>query len=166
MGLRKNSLDLRPTYFFCYTASEVLFPFLNLHFVRLGLTGLQMGTLAALAVLVGAGGSIGWSFLLDRFRKPRALLGTAVGGGMICAFLVSRAQDFPSLLAWSGLWSLMGSPILPILDSLAVRASPEQGGYGHIRVWGTAGWAVATLTMGYLLDRVEILWIFYGYMAG
>lgn len=166
MGRAKAVFDLRATYFLYYVALGTLFPFLNLYYARIGLTGLQMGSLAALSVLVGTAGSVGWSALADRFGWHRGLFSASVFGCVISVVFISRASDFTGLLLWTVLWSLVGSPLQPILDGLTIRRFEKEEGYGPIRVGGTFGWALATLGMGYLLGVLHIRWIFYGYMVG
>lgn len=159
-------VDLRAVYFLYYTALGSLFPFLNLYYARIGLTGVQIGSLAALPALVGAVGSISWGAVADKFRWHRGILSIAVGGAVGCVFFLSRATSFPALVVWTALLALVGSPISPILDSLTIhRSARGAGSYGQVRVWGTVGWAVATLVVGYLIGRTDIRWIFYSYMV-
>jgi MFS family permease len=158
--------DLRAVYFFYYTAVGAFFPFVNLYYAQLGLSGVQMGSLAALPALVGSTASMVLGGVADAFRWHRGLLVFAVGGTLGCVFMLSQARDFPTLLLWTILFSLLGSPIVPILDSLAVRPTAAGNrGFGQLRVWGTWGWAAATLAVGYLVGRGDLRWIFFAYMA-
>jgi len=156
--------DLRAVYFFYYTAVGAFLPFINLYYAHLGLSGVQMGSLAALPVLVGSSASMVLGGIADAFRWHRGLLVLAVGGALGCVFMLSQARDFPTLVLWTTLFALAGSPIAPILDGLAVRRSPAATGYGHLRVWGTVGWAVSTLGVGHLIGRGDLRWIFFSYM--
>jgi MFS transporter, PPP family, 3-phenylpropionic acid transporter len=64
-------------YYFYYMALGALLPFINLYYERLGLSGVQIGTLAALPVLITATITFLWGAIADAFRLHRAMLQTA-----------------------------------------------------------------------------------------
>src|SRR5260221_9728851 len=69
--------DLWPTrlyFLLLYASLGSISPFLNLFYVHLGLTGTQIGTVAAIASVVTLLAAPFWANRNDRWRSPRRVL--------------------------------------------------------------------------------------------
>ena len=68
------------------------------------------------------------------------------------------------------LMSLFWSASLPLVEAITLGHLGEGGeGYGRIRLWGSIGFIVAVLVLGYVLDYAPVralLWIVLGLKAG
>lgn len=156
---------IRSLYFLCYMAWGALSPFLNIHYRRLGLSGIQIGSLSALTVVVGSISSLFWSGISDIFGLRRVIFLCAIAATIWPVLMLSRAVGYPVIVLWATLLAFLGSPISPLLDSTAVAATSEvTGGYGRLRVWGTAGWAISTILTGEAIRSFSLRWAFYGYI--
>jgi predicted MFS family arabinose efflux permease len=52
------------------------------------------------------------------------------------------------------------------LDTAALDTSESnRATFGGLRVWGTIGWILSTWAVGVLINRFDILWLFYSYIA-
>lgn len=153
-------------YFLYYMAWGALFPFLNLHYRRVGLTNIQIGALSSLLVPIGVLGSLVGSAVADARGRERQVLAWSTALGMLAAALLSRAREYGAIIGWASLYTLVASPLGPLLDSRAVRAADRsETSFGTMRAWGTVGWAVSALIMGELVRRFGLRLAFYGLIS-
>src|SRR5574341_14159 len=159
-------LPHRTMYLAYYMAIGAYIPFINLYYERMGLNGVQIGTLAALPVLISSVATPLWGSLADAFHWHRQLLRAALLLAPVAIFLLSRAANYVGLLSFVSAYAVLSSPILPIVDSSALEAAQaNQSSYGSLRVWGTIGWSISTWLIGSLIERGSIHVLFYGYIA-
>ena len=152
-------------YFFYYMALGSFLPFINLYYERLGLSGVQIGTLAALPVLITATVTFLWGAVADAFRLHRVILQSAFILAAVVVFLLSQAEHFVALIPWVLAYAIVTSPIIPLLDSNTLEVAKEhQRSYGGIRVWGSIGWAISTWLVGLMIESRDIRWLFYCYI--
>ena len=156
----------RAMYLGYFLALGALLPYINLYYGRMGLSGIQIGTLAALPVLVASLATLLWGGVADRFTWHDGILRMALLVCPISVFTLSKANSFAALIPIVVLYALFNSPILPILDSAALEAARTyRDTYGNLRVWGTIGWSVSTLAVGALIEKFNITWFVYSYIV-
>jgi len=151
-------------YFFYYMALGAFLPFINLYYRGLGLTGVQIGVLAALPALAASPVALAWGVLADVLHVHRGLFRAALLLTPL-AVLALGVTARPEVLVLIVLaYACLSAPIIPLLDSAALEVSAaRQRSYGDLRVWGTIGWAASTWLVGALLQRVGLHWLFYAY---
>ncbi len=153
-------------YLFYYMALGAFFPFINLHYRRLGVTALEIGFLSALLVPIATIGSLLWSGIADASGRHRLIAISSMVLSIGAVFVLSCARGFPGIVLWASLLAFVSSPISPLVDSAAVWAAARSGSaFGTFRVWGTIGWAVSTLVVGNLIEGLSLRWAFHGYMV-
>ncbi len=153
-------------YFGYYMALGALIPYINLYYERIGLSGVQIGALAALPVLVGVLAALLWSGAADAFHWHRGILKVALLGVCAAILALSRAQGYAALALIVAVYAVFNSPIVPLLDSAALEVAQEKRHtYGAMRVGGTIGWAISTWLMGTLIERFNIHLMFTGYVV-
>jgi MFS transporter, PPP family, 3-phenylpropionic acid transporter len=158
--------NVQALYGFYYMALGALLPFINLYYERIGLSGVQIGTLAALPVLITATITFLWGAVADAFRLHRAILQGAFILAAVVVFFLSQADHFVALIPWVLAYAIVTSPIIPLLDSNALEvAKDHQRSYGRLRVWGSIGWAVSTWLVGLLIEARGIRWLFNSYIV-
>lgn len=161
-----NLVNARAMYLFYYMAFGSLVPFISLFYERMGLSGVQIGTLAALPVFVMASTSLLWGMLADAYRLHRRILSAAILLAPAAVFMLSRSTGYLNLLPWVFTYALFASPITPLLDGGALEAAGNsERNYGELRVFGSIGWAAATWLIGTLIQRLGIHWLFTGYIG-
>ncbi len=162
-GIR-TLLQARGMYLEFYMALGALLPFINLYYVRLGLSGEQIGLLAALPVLITASTSVLWGSIADALHAHRTILRVALLLAPLSMLALSQAKSFGTLMALVAIYAFFFSPILPLIDSAALEtARNHQRSYGDLRVWGTIGWSISTWLIGGFIQNQDLRWIFYGY---
>lgn len=166
---RRNKRRLNHTralYFGYYLAIGAFIPYINLYYERMGLSGVQIGTLSALTVLVGSLAALILGGIADMYNWHNRILRFAFLLCTLSVLILAQASSFYSLIAIVIFYAIFNSPIIPILDSSALVSVKSNGtSYGKLRLWGTIGWAISTLLVGMLIDNFDILWLFYSYIA-
>ncbi len=156
----------RAMYFGYYMAIGAVLPFINLYYERMGLSGVQIGTLAALPVLVTSSTALFWGGIADALRWHRSILKTALFLSPVAMFMLSRVTGYTALIPFIVAYAFFSSPIIPLLDSSALEiAKAHQRTYGDLRVWGAIGWSISTWLVGTFIENFNIYWLFYSYIA-
>lgn len=141
-------------YFWFFGAVGTLFPFINLYFKRLGLSGSEIGLLAAmqpLAVMIGPPLAVA---LAGRFRHTQNTLPVLMTLALVPYALLISVKDFWPLLVVYFASSLLHAPVAPLLDDSTLRRMEgTSNDYGRIRLWGSIGYIVAVNVIGPLSER-------------
>jgi len=104
-----------------------------------------------------------WGWLADASGRPVRLARAAVLAGAVCwlGLFTSTAFLWVSAVVLAAGFFL--SAALPLLEATTLtRLGGETGRYGAIRLWGSIGYIVAVLGVGYALDFFPVralLWI-------
>jgi nucleoside transporter len=89
--------------------------------------------------------------IADKLFATQKVLALLHGLGAVLLLLVSRQTSFGSLYAFVLLYCFAFMPTLALTNSLAFRQMRDaKVEFGWIRVFGTAGWIVAGLLVGFL----------------
>jgi PPP family 3-phenylpropionic acid transporter len=146
----KETVKLSLFYFLLYSAFASWMAFFNVHLSKLGFSGLQIGVLNAIFISTSAIVVPFWGMIADHRGSYRTLLLLAA----MCAILVffmSFATAFLGIMALVFFISLFHQPMGAVVDGMVlglVRSRPELS-YGTFRLWGSAGYALSSFTVGY-----------------
>ena len=158
-------LLLKSFYFLYYAALASLSPFLTLFYEGIGLSGRQIGVLAAMPPLVTLFASPIWSGVADATNRHHRLLGLAIGGVIVMTAAISLSTSFLMLIPIIMIFAFFTAPIMPLVDSSALVAlGSRKNQYGRLRLWGGVGWGVAAPIVGGLVEKFGHQWSFYGYI--
>ena len=152
-------------YFIFYVATGVFFPYMAVYLEQRQLSGTQIGLLLGLNSLVGIFAQPLWSFISDVYRIRKGVLSLASVGLVVISLGFGLGDKFIWLLAVIVLFSAMRAPILPLGNALVfdyLEAHHQEGEFGLLRVWGSVGFALISLTVGTffidtMLDTLPIL---------
>jgi MFS family permease len=146
-------------YFTFFGALGAWLPFLTVYFHHLGLSGPQIGVLAALQPAAGFLLAAPLASLADRRGWHLRMLSLCSLGLGLSMLLVMTARSFLVLLPVMALFAAFYSPIIPLADSTAAAmASRHRIGYGSMRLWGSLSYALMAAICGFL-------WLRFGYLA-
>lgn len=163
-GMRELAYS-RIMYFGYYLALGAFMPFLNLYYERMGLSGVQIGSLAAVAITVGVLSGLILSGIADAYSRQNQILKIALFLCPIMVFILSKATTLQAIAITIVCYALFNGPIVPILDSSALEiAKTHQSNYGSLRLWGTVGWSISAVLVGILIENFDIRWFFYSYI--
>jgi PPP family 3-phenylpropionic acid transporter len=141
-------------------------PYINLYYERRGLSGVQIGFLAASILVVTSLTTIPWGAIADKFQLHQLILTVALVLAPIFIFLLSRASSYVSMIPLVLAYGLSTAPIISLLDSSALEvARLKHITYGELRVGGTMGWIMSVWLVGILIQAFDIRCLFYAYIA-
>ncbi len=151
-------------YFLYFGAVAFLFPFLALFYKAHGLTGSQMGELAAVSPLISFFGAPLWNGVADASHRHKLTAVVAVLGVVTIAFVFPNLATFAAMLVMICLYSFFNSPTGSLVDSAVMALlGDRKERYGRIRLWGTVGYGVIAPIASIAIGRYGVKWAFWGY---
>jgi len=163
----KSDLTIKALHFTIWAAMAFFWPFANIYYRSIGLTGTEIGSVAAVSALVGAASATLWSVLNDRIGKTRLIFTITSIGAALALGLLSQMSSFVPVLLAVALFTFMATPILPLVDTVTLKMlGPNHDYYGAYRMWGTLGFISVSAFSGFILERLGMQVIFSGFAGG
>ena len=161
MALMDERAVLCLLYFAYYGSAGAWFPFLNVYLQQIGLSGLQIGTLAGIRPAVILLSQPLWGVVADLWGRRRTLLLTTLLAA-VAVLGFSWRGGFWFLSGWSVLYALSSNPVGPLIDSLVLDYLEREDdlSYGRLRMWGAIGWAVVAYGAGRAIAGRDMRLIF------
>ena len=154
---QKEHWIARLLYFFFFLGVGSFLMFLNVYYRSIGLSGTQIGLISTLGPAVGIFSATFWGMLRDRSGKMRLIFSLTILGSLFWVLIFSQTQVFLLMLPVVALFNLFYTPILPLIDSNTLRLLGVRGQrYGRYRVWGTVGFTLASLALGFVYERTGL----------
>lgn len=141
------------TYLFYFGQLGVLVPYLGVFLDGRGFSSEQIGELLALITLARILGPNLWSSLADASGKGLRILqfGSFLTFALFC--MVFWAQGFWPLTLCFGLMMMFWTAVLPQLEVLTLNTvSNDPSRYSRIRLWGSVGFILFTVSAGKGID--------------
>jgi len=157
-------------YFFYFAYLGAFAPFFSIYLKTVGLSPVEIGTVMALPAVARMTAPHLWGWLADASGGLVRIVRFTTFGGLLCwtGMFAGTSFIWISLVAFS--LSFFLSAAIPLIDSTTlVRLGERTGDYGRIRLWGSIGYMVAVVLVGYLLDFFSVaalLWIVLALIAG
>ena len=147
-------------YFFYFAVIGAFAPYWSLYLQSLGFSALQIGVLMSLLLFTRIFSPAAWGWLADHMGKRVRVVQIAAASGLLsfCGFFLgeSFAWVFFVMLSMSFFWSAS----LPLMEAITLSHLGERTDkYGRIRSWGSVGFVLAVVGIGYFLQSVEIIWL-------
>lgn len=146
-----------------------LLPFFALLLKSRGLAPDRIGVVLAMLALANLLVGPVWGHVADtRSGRIRAIRVSAVASVVAGVAYAVFARGFPALLIGAALVSSAWAPIVPFGDALAMVRSGERAAleYGRIRLWSSAGYAVAIVAFGAALEVIPVGWTLIFFACG
>lgn len=150
-------------YSFSYFAfMGIYMPFFGLFLQHRGYAVAQIGMLMAILQVVRLLAPGPWGMLADRLgrRVPIVRLAAVLSALAFATLLWSNSTWWlAAVLACMGFfWAAQG----PLTEALTLaHLGKEPGRYGQIRAWGSGGFVVTVLALGWWLERASIDWVYW-----
>lgn len=148
---------LSSLYFFYFAAVGVISPYWGVYLDYLGFSGADIGLIVATPMLTRMLAPNVWGWLAD--KSGRYLLVIRIGALLACiAFLgVLFNKNFWGLLLYTSLFTFFWNAVLPQFEVVTLDALREQTRhYSRIRLWGSIGFIVAVVGLGFLFDALSV----------
>jgi PPP family 3-phenylpropionic acid transporter len=147
--------------FFVYVGAFA--PYFSLYLQSIGQNAFQIGLLLSLMQLTRIGAPHLWASLADRHGWRARLLQATFAAALVVYAGVFVTTSFVGLFVVLAAFAFFSSATMPLLDAITLAGLRDRiERYGGIRLWGSVGFVVAVLGVGWLLDRVAIanlLWM-------
>ncbi|WP_449403234.1 MFS transporter [Exiguobacterium artemiae] len=162
--IHRQKYHFQALYFFIFFGQGALIPYLALYFSNdaFQLSASEIGTIVAVGPVLSIVLQPIWGMAADRFGRPKRLLLMALlaAGLLTISYLLTSIYLF--LLLISSLWALFQCAHIPLVDTLAIEFSKRKSvDYGALRLFGSAGFALAVFILGQVTEQGSLGAIFY-----
>ncbi|MFL5766227.1 MAG: MFS transporter [Actinomycetota bacterium] len=136
-------------------STAIFLPFFVLWLRDQGLAADQIGFVVAASEAASLFAGPFWSHFADtRVGARRTLVTSSLASGVTALVLLAVGTSPWLILAAVILLGAAQAPGTPLSDALALGTLPDrETEYGTIRLWASAGWAVATIVLGVYFQR-------------
>jgi PPP family 3-phenylpropionic acid transporter len=150
-------------YFFYFAYIGAFAPFFALYLDGVGLSAAEIGTVMALPPVTRALAPYLWGWLADAADRRLGLVRATALAGLACWLGLFVSATFLWICAVVLAAGFFLSAALPVVEAATLTHLGEHTGrYGAIRLWGSIGYIVAVVGVGYALDLFPartLLWI-------
>lgn len=142
-------------YVAIFFAQGALIPYMALYFsqARFDLSPGEVGTIVAILPILSIGVQPLWGMLTDRTGRIRAwlILSMVSAAAISISFLV--ATEYVWIMILMVVWSVFQCAHIPLVDMMTLEyTTRSKVDYGAIRLFGSAGFAIAVFMMGRISD--------------
>lgn len=157
-------------YFFYFAFVGAFAPFWSLYLKSLEFSAFQIGVLMSLLQVARIFAPNLWGWLADHTGHRAAVVQLAALLSLLFYLGVFVGQGFAWMFAVMALMSLFWSASLPLVEAITLgHLGDGSAGYGRIRLWGSVGFIIAVIVLGYVLDYAPVralLWVVLGLKVG
>jgi PPP family 3-phenylpropionic acid transporter len=165
---RRSTTGLRGLFILLGVAESAVLPFIPLFLRDRGFNAAQIGLLLSCMAVVVLAVSPMWGYLADRrLGVGRCLVVSSVAAALLalCGGLPLPATALIALLM--GVWGSR-APLPSLCDALALQrlSAFDRSAYGSVRLWTSAGFAIAAVLWGGALVLLPLTGMLFFYAAG
>lgn len=144
-------------YFWYFAFIGVFGTYFALYLQSLGFAAAQIALLMSLQQFVRIASPFLWGWIADHLhRRVPVIRVTLILASLAFAMLLVFREWVP-MLAIFALMFTFWSAGLPLFEAIVIGfAEGDAGRYARIRLWGSVGFIVAVVSIGSLLDHVDI----------
>ncbi len=157
-------------YFFYFAYIGAFAPFFSVYLAGTGLSPVEIGVVMALPQLTRIVAPHLWGWVADAGGRQVRLVRATVLAGMLCWLGLFASASFLWICVVILATGFFLSAALPLVEATTLTHLGEHTGrYGAIRLWGSIGFIVAVIGVGYALDLFgasALLWIVTASLVG
>ena len=147
-------------YFFYFAFVGAMSPFWGLYLKSLMFNAVQIGVLMSLLQVMRIFAPNIWGHIADRTGKRTRIVQIAVVSSVVVFLGVFVGDSFWWLFAVMAALGFFWSASLPLVEAMTLSHLGERvDAYGRIRLWGSVGFVVMVVGIGYALDYFPISWL-------
>ena len=147
-------------YFFYFAFVGAMSPFWGLYLQSLLFSAVQIGVLMSLLQVMRIFAPNIWGHIADRTGKRTRIVQIAVVSSVVVFLGVFAGNSFWWLFIVMAALGFFWSASLPLVEAMTLSHLGERTeGYGRIRLWGSVGFIVMVIGIGYALDYFPIAWL-------
>ncbi|MBS1211332.1 MAG: putative transporter [Proteobacteria bacterium] len=153
-------------YFFYFAFVGAMSPFWGLYLQSLAFNAFQIGVLMSLLQVMRIFAPNIWGHIADRTGRRTAIVQVAALGSVLAFIGVFFGSSFWWLFAVMAALSFFWSASLPLVEAMTLSHLGERTDtYGRIRLWGSVGFILMVVGLGYAFDTVSIVWLPWAVLA-
>ena len=153
-------------YFFYFAFVGAMSPFWGLYLQSLAFNAFQIGVLMSLLQVMRIFAPNIWGHIADRTGRRTSIVQIAAVGSVLVFAGVFVSDSFWWLFAVMAALSFFWSASLPLVEAMTLSHLGERtDAYGRIRLWGSVGFIVMVVGLGYAFDHVSIAWLPWAVLA-
>ncbi|MEH6650977.1 MAG: MFS transporter [Motiliproteus sp.] len=158
MSLQRSEYwRLSSFYLFYFALLGAIAPFLGLYFKSEGFDEVAIGSLIAVLMGTRIVAPNLWGWLADRSGRRITIIRT---GALLTLLVFSAAFWAETFWHWALLmfgFSFFWNAVLPQFEVVTLQAlGDDKHSYSRIRLWGSVGFIVTVVGLGWLFDRADI----------
>ena len=157
-------------YFFYFAFIGIFSPYWSLYLQMLGFDARAIAVLMSLLMVMRVFAPTVWGWLADRTGRRRWIVQLSADLSLIAYVGVFFGSSFAWLFAVMAAMSFFWSASLPLVEATTFSVLKDRtGDYGVIRVWGSIGFVLAVVGVGYFLDWAGVatlVWLALGAKIG
>ena len=147
-------------YFFYFAFVGMFSPYWSLYLKSIEFNAVQIGVLMSVQPVMRMLSPAMWGWLADRLGNRLIVVQIAAFGSALCYLGVFFTTDYYGLLLVLALMSFFWSASMPLVEATTLTYLGKNASrYGRLRSWGSVGFILAVLGLGYALDYIAIRWI-------
>ncbi|MFA6901787.1 MAG: MFS transporter, partial [Gallionellaceae bacterium] len=146
-------------YFFYFAFVGLFSPYWSLYLKSLGFNAVQIGVLMSAQPVMRMLAPALWGWLADRLGNRRLVVQLAALGSVLAYLGVFFTTDYIGLLLVLALMSVFWSASMPLVEATTLTYLGKNAArYGRLRSWGSVGFILAVLGLGFAFDYIAIGW--------
>ena len=157
-------------YFFYFAFVGAFSPYWSLYLKSLKFSAPEIGVLMSLLMVTRIFAPTLWGWLADHSGKRVSIVRIAAALSLASYFGVFFGESFWWIFGVMTLLSFFWSASLPLVEAITLsHLGDSTARYGRVRLWGSVGFIIAVIGIGYILDVAEVrilLWLVLGTMTG
>ncbi len=143
-------------YFFYFASLGVLIPYWSLYLKSLGFNSLTIGALVAILPATKLIAPYLWGWLADHTRRSMLIIRVACLLAVLSFSLVFVSQQLWWLTFVMLLFSFFWNATLPQFEAITLNhLGDDTHHYSMVRLWGSLGFILVALLIGYLLESFD-----------
>ena len=147
-------------YFFYYAFVGMFAPYWSLYLQSIHFDAIEIAILMSVQPVMRMIAPNIWGWLADRSGKRREVVVAAASLSAVFYLGVFATTSFWGMLLVLGLMSFFWSASIPLVEATTFSYLGKHAAhYGRIRSWGSIGFIVAVVGLGYAFDYIAIAWL-------
>ena len=147
-------------YFFYFALVGALNPYLSLYLTDIGFNAQAIGFVSGVLMGTKIVAPNLWGWLCDRTGHRLRIIALGSFTAMMCFGGLLYWQTLTPILLITFLYSFFWNAVLSQFDTVTIQYLHEDSHrYSQIRVWGSLGFIIAVVALGWLFDYVSIQYL-------
>ena len=147
-------------YFFYYAFVGMFSPYWSLYLQSIGFDAIDIAILMSIQPVMRMIAPNIWGWLADHTGRSREVVVMAASLSALFYLGVFATTTFWGLFLVLVLMSFFWSASMPLVEATTMSwLGKNEAHYGRLRSWGSIGFIVAVVGLGYAFDHIAIAWL-------